>query len=45
MYSFFREYDVEATDLLKYLDRTYKFIRTAEDSGGKVLVHCKMGIR
>lgn len=39
-----REYDEEATDLLKYLDRTYRFIRSAKDRGGKVLVHCKMGI-
>ncbi len=39
-----REYDEEATELLKYLDRTYKFIRGAKETGGKVLVHCKMGI-
>eukprot|EP00095_Tigriopus_kingsejongensis_P008428 snap_masked-scaffold1302_size49677-processed-gene-0.3 protein:Tk08428 transcript:snap_masked-scaffold1302_size49677-processed-gene-0.3-mRNA-1 annotation:"protein phosphatase slingshot homolog 1 isoform 2" len=39
-----REYDEEATDLLKYLDRTYRFIRAAQAAGGKVLVHCKMGI-
>ena len=39
-----REYDEEATELLKYLDRTYRFIRGAKETGGKVLVHCKMGI-
>ena len=39
-----REYDVEATDLLKYLDRTYKFIKSAKEDNCKVLVHCKMGI-
>ncbi len=39
-----RVYDEEATDLLKYLDDTYKFIKEAKDSNGKVLVHCKMGI-
>ena len=39
-----REYDEEATDLLKYFDGTYKFIRSAREKGGKVLVHCKMGI-
>lgn len=43
-YNNIREYDEEATDLLKYLDRTYKFIRMAKEAGGKVLVHCKMGI-
>ncbi len=39
-----REYDEESTDLLKYLDRTYKFIKRAKESGGRVLIHCKMGI-
>ena len=39
-----REYDEEATDLLKYFDGTYKFIRAAREEGGRVLVHCKMGI-
>ena len=39
-----REYDEEATDLLKYFDGTYKFIRAAREKEGKVLVHCKMGI-
>ena len=44
VYKNIREYDEEATDLLKYLDRTYKFIRMVKEEGGKVLVHCKMGI-
>ena len=39
-----REYDVEETDLLKYWDRTFHFILDCIDGGGKVLVHCKMGI-
>jgi len=39
-----REYDVEETDLLKYWDKTYLFIKNCLLSGGKVLVHCKMGI-
>ena len=39
-----REYDEEETDLLKYWDRTFHFIFDCIDSGGKVLVHCKMGI-
>ena len=39
-----REYDVESTDLLKHLDCTYKFIKSAKEQGGRVLIHCKMGI-
>jgi len=39
-----REWDVEETDLLKYWDETYNFIHGAMQMGGKVLVHCKMGI-
>jgi len=39
-----REWDVEETDLLKYWDETYNFIHGAKQMGGKVLVHCKMGI-
>ncbi len=30
--------------LVLFQDSTYKFISKAIDSGGKVLVHCKMGI-
>lgn len=43
-YQNIREYDEEATDLLRYLDRTYRFIKEARMANGKVLVHCKMGI-
>ncbi len=43
-YKNIRVYDEEATDLLRYLNHTYTFIKDAKDSGGKVLVHCKMGI-
>ena len=39
-----REYDVEETDLLKHWDRTFHFISDCVNFGGKVLVHCKMGI-
>ncbi|XP_064613046.1 protein phosphatase Slingshot homolog 1-like isoform X2 [Liolophura sinensis] len=39
-----REYDVEETDLLKYWEKTYKFISKARKAGSKVLVHCKMGV-
>merc|ERR1719158_1710105 len=39
-----REWDVEETDLLKNWDETYNFIHGAKQMGGKVLVHCKMGI-
>ena len=30
--------------LLRYFDDTYRFVRQAKSAGGKVLVHCKMGI-
>ena len=43
-YKNIRVYDEEATDLLKHFDTTYKFIREAKEKGGRVLVHCKMGI-
>ena len=36
-YKNIRVYDEEATDLLKYLDSTYKFIREAKEQGGAVL--------
>ena len=39
-----REYDVEETDLLKYWDKTYNFVADCIELGGKVLIHCKMGI-
>ena len=39
-----REYDVEETDLLQYWDTTYRFLKDCLDVGGRVLVHCKMGI-
>merc|ERR1719186_2275455 len=39
-----REYDEETTDLLKYWNKTFNFINDAKEAGGKVLVHCKMGI-
>ena len=39
-----REYDVEETDLLQYWDTTYRFLKECLDVGGRVLVHCKMGI-
>ena len=39
-----REYDTEETDLLKYWDRTFHFINDCQEAGGRVLVHCKMGI-
>jgi len=39
-----REYDVEETDLLKYWDETFNFVHSCVQMGGKVLVHCKMGI-
>ena len=43
-YKNIRVYDEEATDLLRYFDECYKFIKEAKDNDGKVLVHCKMGI-
>ena len=39
-----REWDAEETDLLKYWDRTFQFILDCVNKGGKILVHCKMGI-
>eukprot|EP00092_Neocalanus_flemingeri_P019020 GFUD01020608.1.p1 GENE.GFUD01020608.1~~GFUD01020608.1.p1 ORF type:complete len:614 (+),score=162.31 GFUD01020608.1:132-1973(+) len=39
-----REYDVEETDLLQYWDETYSFVCDCMQLGGRVLVHCKMGI-
>ena len=39
-----REYDTEETDLLKFWDRTFNFIQSCQAGGGRVLVHCKMGI-
>ena len=39
-----REYDTEETDLLKSWDKTFHFIQDCLAAGGKVLVHCKMGI-
>ena len=39
-----REYDVEETDLLQYWETTYRFLKECVDGGGRVLVHCKMGI-
>ena len=44
VYKNIREYDEEATDLLKYLNSTFQFIKKAKVAGGKILVHCKMGI-
>ena len=38
------EYDVEETDLLKYWDKTSSFVSDCIELGGKVLIHCKMGI-
>ena len=43
-YKNIRVYDEEATDLLRFFEETYKFIKEAKNTGGKVLVHCKMGI-
>jgi len=43
-YQNIREYDVEETDLLKYWDETYNFVIDCIQRGGKVLIHCKMGI-
>ena len=39
-----REYDVEETDLLQYWGDTHDFILNCVKMGGRVLVHCKMGI-
>ena len=43
-YKNIRVYDEEATDLLRFFEETYKFIKEAKDTDGKTLVHCKMGI-
>lgn len=39
-----RVLDDEGTDMLRYLNDTYYYIRKAKDEGSKVLVHCKKGI-
>ncbi|KAK2710831.1 hypothetical protein QYM36_012125 [Artemia franciscana] len=39
-----RVYDEEATELLKYWEKTFAYIRKARESGSKVLVHCRMGV-
>lgn len=39
-----RVYDDEKTNLLKYWDKTFKYISQAKKEGSKVLVHCKMGV-
>ncbi|XP_013406761.1 protein phosphatase Slingshot homolog 2 isoform X2 [Lingula anatina] len=39
-----RVFDVEESDLLRYWEKTYKFISKAKNSGSKCLVHCRMGI-
>ncbi|XP_054155134.1 protein phosphatase Slingshot homolog 2-like isoform X2 [Oppia nitens] len=39
-----RVYDEDSTEMLKYWDKTFKYIRKAKDEGSKVLVHCKKGI-
>jgi len=39
-----REYDVEETDLMQYWDETYRFCADCLALGGRVLIHCKMGI-
>ena len=39
-----RVLDDDKTDLLKYWDKTYKYITKAKKDGLRVLVHCKMGI-
>ena len=43
-YKNIRVYDEESTDLLRFFEETCKFIKEAKDTGGKCLVHCKMGI-
>lgn len=43
-YKNIRVYDEEATDLLRYFEDTYRFIKDAKERNGKVLIHCKMGI-
>lgn len=37
-------YDLESSNLLAHWDSTFQFILSAWESGGIVLVHCKMGI-
>ncbi|CAG2158651.1 unnamed protein product [Oppiella nova] len=39
-----RVYDDDSTEMLKYWDKTFRYIRKAKDEGSKVLVHCKKGI-
>ncbi|XP_066574741.1 protein phosphatase Slingshot homolog 3 [Amia ocellicauda] len=39
-----RVYDLESTDLLSHWNTTFNFIHTARQHGGRVLVHCKMGV-
>jgi dual specificity phosphatase 12 len=36
--------DMEHEDLLIHLPKSCEFIQTALDAGGKILVHCAMGI-
>lgn len=36
--------DLPTENIYKHFEKTYKFIRKALDSGGKVFVHCQMGI-
>ena len=38
------EYDDEGTDLFKHFDHCFKFIDSADQSGGKCLVHCRNGV-
>ncbi|RWS21286.1 protein phosphatase Slingshot-like protein [Leptotrombidium deliense] len=39
-----RVYDDETAELLRHWEETYRYIQEARKEGGKVLVHCKMGI-
>ena len=43
-YKSVRLYDLETSDLLPHWNHTWRFIDEARTSGGKCLVHCKMGI-
>lgn len=36
--------DTEETQLLRYWNNTYKFIKEAKKNNSRVLVHCKMGV-
>lgn len=36
--------DVAHANLLKHWEDSYKFIKSCKDSGGKVFVHCQMGV-